>query len=816
WPAVTFTVDSTSDSAVVIIRTAELTVRVQKAPFRISFYKADGTYLTGDAAAMESAGTRDTMPAFTFTQRPDEHYFGWGLAMPWFKGSYREIDNKGKKIGHRSETACYMYSTGGYGLWLLFAEPAPSGSVWSPMSSWWSSTGAGFNLEGATAKYWMNPSSDYSFGGPMEYASYFFFSGTWKEAMSSYTLISGRPPRLNKKYYGIMRGLYYRSGTTITTMRGWADMFRTSRFNMDWVRMDNFFDWTNLGYLPEVPNPGCWNSEVPEVIQYYRAKGFLFGGMSAGWGLYGCCSAGCTRNLLQDSLRCKTAIDHGFDFAWYDAMNIQRRSIARQQYEVWKRAYDGDESKVFISRGCQALSSQAWPGSTSGDYLNQEWNVTRKYAVFPSALMEHLVGYAWSHTSLGEGYDFNYIGISLRPMISFHMAGAAGGSATNFEECGRIGTYANDLKNVMRKWGNFHYQFIPYLFTYGMIANETGVPPWRAMMCQNGGERDPKTHNLAYQCYVGEELIVSPYYDDNPEDLNSGSRHNIYLPPVPSGAWYDYFSGTRYAAGTTIASYLCDPGKSRDSLRLPLFVKSGSIIPLMDTLQFVGERPESLITLHVWPWSGTGNFQTGSFTLYEDEGTASAPPSRTTFSYRYDQVERVKQAIVTIGPFHGSRYCSSPAQRVYRVEFHAIARMEQVRSSNLPLPVITETQYHAGVPGWFWHPDKGGMCRINAVGDAAQGFTVWAYEGGIPVNPRAMNNPLRDVTIIRVDRGVRVSLPMKGTHRVELFTLQGGRVMKEAGNGPATYLFPLRQRYAALYIVKVTAGDRTLVRKTVW
>ncbi|MBN1307220.1 MAG: DUF4968 domain-containing protein, partial [Chitinispirillaceae bacterium] len=254
WPEVSpLTVTDASES--VVIATSALKITVQKSPFRISYATADGTALTADAAAMQSTGSSSGTPAFTFTQREDEHYFGWGAAFEQFRRGYHEIDNKNQTYSTRRSTACYMYSTGGYGMWFLFAEPYPNGSSWGDISN--PTNGTGFDLRGTSAKYWMNPSTSPGNGGLMDYASYFFILGdTWKEAMTGYTLVSGRPPRLGKKFYGIMRDMYFRSGTTIDKFKGWADMFRTNRFNMDWVRMDNFFDWTNLGFLPSVRNSG--------------------------------------------------------------------------------------------------------------------------------------------------------------------------------------------------------------------------------------------------------------------------------------------------------------------------------------------------------------------------------------------------------------------------------------------------------------------------------------------------------------------------------------------------------------------------------
>ena len=823
WPDVaglTVTDATPGTSGTVEIKTSAMTIKVAKNPFRITYCKADGTTLTADAAAMNSNGSSQGAPTFTFTQAASEHYFGWGLAFEQFRSGYHKADNKGSTYSTRRSTACYMYSTGGFGMWFLFAEPWPNASAWGDITN--PTQGTGFDLRGSTAKYWMNSSTLPANGGLMEYASYFIFVGNWKEAMSGYTEVSGRPPKLGKKWYGYMRDLYYKSGTSVATFKSWADMYRKERFNMDWVRMDNFFDWTNLGYLPNVPNSGCWNNQVEGVVKYYDTLGYNFGGMSAGWGFYGCCSPDCTNNLLQDSAHAKTAMDHGFDFAWYDAMNYHSRKMSQEEWDVWKKAHDGDESKVMISRGWQSLSSQAWPGNHMGDYLNNPYI----YAVFPSALQEHLVGYAFSHCDLGEGYDFGYMGYTLRPMVSIHMAGAAGGTATNFEECGTINTYAADLKACMRKWGNWHYRFIPYLFTYGMIANETGIPPTRGMMCQNGGETDAKTWNLMYQAYVGEELIWSPYYKDNPDDNNSGARKNIYLPPIPSGVWYDYFEGEKYASGTsgegyTITSYPCDPGTGRANLKLPVFVKAGSIVPLMDTLQFIGERPESLITVQVWPSNGSPVPQSGSFTLYEDEGAwnqatqTRAPASKTPIGFTFTDDGTTQQTVVSLGAFAGSRYCPQN-KRVWRIEIHNVNQVKQVKSGSTDtwtVP-IAKDGFDAGSPGFYWDAAKGGVCFINAVGDPASGFNVYASTGELSVKPGSTSAALsQKISILRSARSLRVSVPYTGNHVIEVVDAQGKVVTRTLGTGAGSHTISLRQNAPQIYLVRVSAQGRQLVKR---
>lgn len=82
-------------STTINITTSAMVIKVQKSPFRVSFYNTDGTtLLVGDAAGMNSSGASSTAPAFTFTQGTNEHFFGWGNAFEAFRRSpgYHPMD----------------------------------------------------------------------------------------------------------------------------------------------------------------------------------------------------------------------------------------------------------------------------------------------------------------------------------------------------------------------------------------------------------------------------------------------------------------------------------------------------------------------------------------------------------------------------------------------------------------------------------------------------------------------------------------------------------------------------------------------------
>ena len=81
----------------------------------------------------------------------------------------------------------------------------------------------------------------------------------------------------------------------------------------------------------------------------------------------------------------------------------------------------------------------------------------------------------------------------------------------------------------------------------------------------------------------------------------------VYLPAGSS--WIDFETGRRYEGGQTIEA-------AAPLQRMPLFVRSGSILPTGPDVQYALEQPDGPIVLHVFTGAD------GSFSLYEDDGVS--------------------------------------------------------------------------------------------------------------------------------------------------------------------------------------------------
>ncbi|MFV0313400.1 MAG: TIM-barrel domain-containing protein, partial [Dysgonomonas sp.] len=144
------------------------------------------------------------------------------------------------------------------------------------------------------------------------------------------------------------------------------------------------------------------------------------------------------------------------------------------------------------------------------------------------------------------------------------------------------------------------YQLFPYLYTYSRIAHDTGLPITRGLFMEYPNDAEAiKTDN---QFIFGEEILVAPV-------LKKGERvKRVYL---PDGEWIDFNDKkTIYLGGQTVAY--------RAPLNtIPVFVKKGSIIPMMPVMQYIHEKKDYPLFIHIFPNYEDEN---ASFELYEDEG----------------------------------------------------------------------------------------------------------------------------------------------------------------------------------------------------
>jgi alpha-D-xyloside xylohydrolase len=141
------------------------------------------------------------------------------------------------------------------------------------------------------------------------------------------------------------------------------------------------------------------------------------------------------------------------------------------------------------------------------------------------------------------------------------------------------------------------YDLMPYIYSLAAMTHFNDYTIMRPMVMDFTADKNVR--NISDQYMFGPAFLVAPVYE-----YGARSR-KVYLPG--DSQWYDFYTGKVVPGGDQIVDAPYE--------RIPLFVRSGSIVPVGPDMQWSDEKKADKITLFVYAG------ENGRFTLYEDEGT---------------------------------------------------------------------------------------------------------------------------------------------------------------------------------------------------
>lgn len=169
-----------------------------------------------------------------------------------------------------------------------------------------------------------------------------------------------------------------------------------------------------------------------------------------------------------------------------------------------------------------------------------------------------------------------------------------------------------EVEDEVRAVAQLRMRLLPYLYTAFARYKTEGIPPFRAMQLLSKDEftstalnatPDPDEENTfqaaRYQYMMGEAILVAPMFTGE-------ESRAVILPP---GKWYDFYTGEFVGEAEVIR---ITPGLAH----IPLFVKDGGIIPMIDNRNRM-PKPGEVLPLEVRHY---GNLP-GKTVLYDDDGT---------------------------------------------------------------------------------------------------------------------------------------------------------------------------------------------------
>jgi alpha-D-xyloside xylohydrolase len=169
-----------------------------------------------------------------------------------------------------------------------------------------------------------------------------------------------------------------------------------------------------------------------------------------------------------------------------------------------------------------------------------------------------------------------------------------------------------EVTDMVRNTIELRMKLLPYLYTAFYEYNQKGMPPFRAMVLENGyetqetltgGELDDaknpyveqKRLEVTDQYMMGPSILVAPVFTGQKE-------RDIVL---PKGNWFDFYTGEHAGNGETITI-------QTKLEEIPLFVKDGGIIPMLSSV----DKSATNQSLEIRQYGSKEN----TYLLYNDDG----------------------------------------------------------------------------------------------------------------------------------------------------------------------------------------------------
>jgi len=155
--------------------------------------------------------------------------------------------------------------------------------------------------------------------------------------------------------------------------------------------------------------------------------------------------------------------------------------------------------------------------------------------------------------------------------------------------------------------------------------------------------------------------------------------NEIYL---PEGEWTDYWTGERIQSRGEIVSR----SYPEDRAGL-LFVREGAIIPCVEGLKYIGNKPFDTYTVKFYPHGES------SYTMYDSDAESYGYEEGRIASTRFGSSVSGKEVTLTVSPVEGS-FENMPAERNYTFEVYLPSAPRKVTVDG---NVMKEWSYSDGI-----------------------------------------------------------------------------------------------------------------------
>ena len=640
----------------VVLRTAKVLVRVNKADGTLRFLTRDGNELLAEQGAPsfslyeQGADKGDYRIRQTFTLDKDEAIYGLGQLQT---GKMSQRDQTKYLIqSNLEDVVTFFQSVKGYGVYW---------DNYSPTTFTDNAGGTTFDSE---------------VGGFLDY--YFMYGGNGDGVVAEMRALTGQVPMFPLWTYGFWQSKerYKSQNETVGVVRKYRELgVPLDGIIQDWQYWGSNYLWNAMEFLnSEFWNPqkmlddihamnahamiSVWSSFGPMTKPYRELKA---GGMlldfntwppsgSDKWPPVMDYPSGVrvydayhpqARDIYWKYLE-KGIFSLGMDAWWMDSTDPDHLDIKPSDYDnptylgtfrkvrnayplmavggVYdhQRAATSDKRVFILTRSAFAGQQRYGANTWTGD-ISASWDTFKRQ--IPAGLNFSLCGIPHWNTDIGGFFLGNYPQKTLDPdyrelhvrwmqfgtfcpMMRSHGADAA-------REIWQFGKKGEPYYDAIEKYINLRYSLLPYIYSTSWQVTRHQASFLRALSMDFPADR--RVWDMGSEYMFGASFLVCPVTDpmytrmegeNRVPDFSQVKNAEVYLPE--GAAWYDFWTNERLEGGQTVE-------KAAPLDILPLYVKAGSIVPRGPQVQYATEKPWD--NLEVWVYPGAD----GSFSLYEDE-----------------------------------------------------------------------------------------------------------------------------------------------------------------------------------------------------
>jgi len=272
------------------------------------------------------------------------------------------------------------------------------------------------------------------------------------------------------------------------------------------------------------------------------------------------------------------------------AHNVYGMQMARATYEGVKKHGDNKRGLIITRSGYAGL--QRYSSIWTGDNISTWQHVS--IANIQSQRMA-ISGVSFSGSDIGGfiGKPTPDMMVRWIQLAIFHPFCRVHSSQNDGDQ--EPWSFGEEALDLFREAVELRYRMLPYHYTAFYRHHRTGEPILKPLVFID--QKDENVYNRNHEFVCGDHILTTSIHEEKAKEVE------VYL---PSGEWYDFWSGKVSRGGREIEVELTPS-------TFPLFIKAGAIIPFYPLQQYVDEILIEEVELKVFYTLG----QEASY-LYED------------------------------------------------------------------------------------------------------------------------------------------------------------------------------------------------------